>query len=1101
MDSGDERSSGARKRRRAEQLFGENVSEDEVDFVTPERPNTKRPGGRLLNESMSDLAISQGLNPAGVALEMDRLTTTVSNNMLDGMLRSLEGYHDSGLNSSASSVRTPTRRRLQKNNAHSSDAGSAMEIDSADEREMVIHNPAPPLHEIEGFGRHNNQTAQQIEMDDFLQDLVNVVPPSLQNNDQSRSARGNNARNGDSDRYQPSRYAGSKGKNYRNGESTEDRRREPWQTDRVGVDVDQYNQFVAGQHDQLLLYDGDKIPMDEAMADLAYLHKVHSHWQKRLRRPEAGTPNEISLQENRNGHIVKNTCNAVFLLLIEIVREGNSELMVRGGILATHPDALPTDAAPTTVKNIARRLNASQTSDNADAEADARRLADDNQPISLNMIQTCVQAKKARLFEIWNKLINRTHANFEPRLRQLTNQYWGELAHWLDASLDLISAFYKIRFIDACAIGRMVAEFSSSEMEAIKKNERLKFKLFLSRKMSSLNFRRGPCKGYIYRQHFIDGVMPSNFWVRDKLITDFLIEIVSPINGPQIMEIHAFASDQIEGLARMVETGDPSLFPVVSPMRGLFGFRNGILDVNENQFFKIGTQAYNDGITNSLVYKYVYNFFDGQFNSEGFSEIDGHFDWTDRMAPFGVDGKANWSDPTSMPKNHWSRVLHVPILDDNIRIQKWDLHTIANMWFLFGRLLHTINDNMQCAPFLKGNPGTGKSTFLQFPILAIPDEFRAIIPANAQAVFGLAQLIGSDGTFVKHMGAVTDMNGKFDVPTSQLNVLVTGEHMTANQKHENTRTARADMPLVFAGNQFFNDGPLEMPSKLRRWVQFVLNTPPAGKGVAVLVNSDTIIKAMPAYLRMVNEVYHEFWRMKLTSPSDRIVNSTNIWDFVSPLLKAIQLEAMSQVSGSSRFVANYEWVQFTADEKDILSIDSLRYASDIFFAWDAGNRTASAIANRTHRIPKDTTVMDALGMVHPGATVEEWGSSNSRLRFADQPELLRNGLDCQLGDRITTLGQKYVIGIKIAPQYVDFLMEHLPKDITAASKALMPPPSHSAPPNAQHLFAKPSAAKRSARNRNPSPPNSQSQQSANRAGALRDMSALLADMQQDPDVE
>lgn len=1070
--------------------FGMDVSDDEP--LTPSSKNASQRRRTPLDASTDELAALAGLDVSRVALEMDKLNTEVTNDRLDNMLRALEGYEE--VLSSSSSSKTPNARRLRRNTANSSEAGSTFDNESNPER--AIPNPRPPLHSFQGFG----EIARPVESNhqSFLDDLLTLAPVDIPSNLATTGGQNSHTQ------YTPSRYAANHSQTYNNETDNGEKRRRPWQKNGQEngpqVNVSDYNQFVPGQHQNSILYDAEKISMERAVSQLNSLKRMHKHWETKLLRPSAAGAPEVSI--NNGKKFIQKTAYAAFLLLVELVRTVNFDHAVSSGLLASHPNALPTDPPPSTaariMSNTAMEVQSSQQS--ADANDDAAMLMNNNEPISVAAIEAAVLVHKKKLYSIWSELINRSPDAFGQENKQLANKYWSELATWLDKCLILVASFYNIRFLDSNILSRSVMEMSSMEMECIQKDERLKFKIFLSRKMASLNFRRGPKAGYIYHQHFVDGVTPSNFWVRSRPLRDFLLDLVSPINGPEVMPLHAYAEGKIDSIAAMILDGDKSLFPVVSPLRGLYGFRNGLLDVIENRFYAFGSKAYLDNVQNAAEEKYVYNYFDDNYNSEGYSATDGTFDWRERMAPFDPDGKPDWSDPERLPAKHWARVLTVPILDDNIRVQKWDLHTIQNLWFSFGRLCHTIEDNLQFAPFLKGNPGTGKSTFLQFAILLIPAEFRAIIPANAEAVFGLQQLVGKEDKFVKHLGVVSDMNGKFTIPTSQLNSLVTGEFFTTADKHHDTKSAKADMPMAFAGNQFFDDKAIEMPSKIRRFWQFILNNPPSVSNQ--MVNSESIVKAIPAYLRMITEVYHEFWRHKQLSPSDQYRYSTNPWDFASPYLKSIRMETMVNVSGAAKFLAATDWIYYSGSTDDFLSLDSLRYACDIYFAYNTGLRTDVALATRKSMIPSLITVFDGISLIHSSKVmIEDWGHISCKTRFGDDSPLATEGLPCQLGDTIRTVGQKYAVGLKICPERLEMLKQYMPKEMTAGSA---PQPQTFAVPqpisNNTNIFAnaKPSRPQQGAPHRpaarNPAPP-----APVVSNAELTDLSHLFMDMD-DPDV-
>ena len=489
-----------------------------------------------------------------------------------------------------------------------------------------------------------------------------------------------------------------------------------------------------------------------------------------------------------------------------------------------------------------------------------------------------------------------------------------------------------------------------------------------------------------------------------------------------------YASSRVDGIVMDIKEGDVSMFPVVNPIRGMYAFGNGILDTVTNVFSRIGTEAYTNNIVRAYEYKYAYNYVEGDYPDDGYSEKDGCLDRKDRIAPYNKKGLPDWKHPERMPPKHASRLFKVPLLQHNIETQKWDLHTIMNCWFAFGRLGHDIGDNFQFAPFMKGVAGSGKSTFLQFPILMIPPEYRAIIQASAAAVFALQLLIGTDEKFVKHLGAVCDMNGKMTIPTSLINSLITGEFITTDVKYGDQRTARANMPFVFAGNQFFDDGPInnskEMPSKIRRFWQFILNTVPTVKDIQV--NEESILKALPMYIRVTTEAYHEFWELRAKSPNPNVRNSTDPWLFASPYLKNIKMNTMMTVSTCSKFISSEDWIVQTNDPNDYLSLNSLRYVSHTYNAHAQGIGGAVGVRDFSQKVPALDSIENAIRMIYPQNAIDEWGEETVLKKFETTPHILTHGLQCQLGDVVKTHSHKFVTGLKIHPDRFASVLECMP---------------------------------------------------------------------------
>ena len=963
------------------------------------------------NESVFDILMNSELNG-------DASATGILDEIYSNANSATSRPPQSSADSNSSQARIAEARSNKRSHNVAFRESSSMD-ESVRAEDSISQSAVPAVAQV--HNRNAIPDPSQMDNVDFVGDLLRMsmddaarLPPPERPPNNQRGFGGGNAKRGQD---RPSRYTAKQTANgFQNNGSGDDRqggrRNGPQGSEREEREPPNFDAIGSyGRKIDLLFHDGEQLSDESAMVIVNRIESIHNHWQVKLLRPAEDNLEPV-ISPNEVKQDIKTTCYNAYRLLLELTRNINYDELVQAGVIATHPSRLPNEPAPN-AESILRAATAEEDEENA------AFLANNASPLQLSVFQSAAMLQKRRLTEMKDEIVNRSIIPQETKQNVL--RMWGELVLYIGACMDVVATYYKIKFVDATVVAREALEMNDMQHETYKKDDKFHFLSKICAKLSQLSWRRGPHRDWLYREHWISINQRSNFWMKVMTVEQFLSEICDPSNGPEVLPfLKYFISNY--GLADLIKELPEGMLPKVMPKRNFLAFKNGILDNKANVFMEVGSKVYKKAVLEGPVTCYCYSYSDGNYPNHGYDRNTGIFDHSDVFAKLYADPDEGFMDlrPGSLPSKHWSKDS-VPIISDNIKAQRFDLHTQQTLWFSLARLQRPL-DGLQYALFVVGRPNSGKSTLLLFPTLFVPSEYRAIIPANAEAVFGLQLLISKECKFVKHLGAILDMNGRISIPPAQLNSIITGEEVTVQVKQQDTRTAVCDMPFVASGNSIVRDpNPTNMAAQLRRYVYINFDILPNVGGEAISVAS--VLRAMPAYIRMTTIVYHEFWYNKNRADA-RYKNSNNIWTFVSPYIRDLQLDAMSEVSKASRFLADNTWLVATHDENDILSIETLRFISKLHMMHKEGEnfellRTPGA--TKEYPVPKAGEVVDAIWMIHKRAAIEKYGDRMCKDRFGG--ELPERGIECQLGDFAT---EKYVVGLRLTDRYMDIIKTYLP---------------------------------------------------------------------------
>ena len=120
------------------------------------------------------------------------------------------------------------------------------------------------------------------------------------------------------------------------------------------------------------------------------------------------------------------------------------------------------------------------------------------------------------------------------------------------------------------------------------------------------------------------------------------------------------------------------------------------------------------------------------------------------------------------------------------------------IYVLIGRLLHDLGtfDDWQILLFFKGRAGTGKSAIAEIIMNFYEPNQIGTLANNTEETFGASQLAD------KFMWACTEVKKNFKLDQSLFQQMVSGENVSAPQKHRDAWTGKWRVPGLICGNEW-----------------------------------------------------------------------------------------------------------------------------------------------------------------------------------------------------------------------------------------------------------------------------------------------------------
>ena len=210
----------------------------------------------------------------------------------------------------------------------------------------------------------------------------------------------------------------------------------------------------------------------------------------------------------------------------------------------------------------------------------------------------------------------------------------------------------------------------------------------------------------------------------------------------------------------------------------------------------------------------------------------------------------NNSFPEDSMAADW-RLIDTPFLDSILEYQDLSIEVIEWVYTFIGRMIYRIDehDGWQVIPFMQGQAGTGKSTILLNVCKQLyDDEDVGVMSNNVQEKFGLADLVD------KIIFIAPEIKRDFKIEQGEFQSIVSGDKVTINIKHKQSRFVNWDIPGIMAGNEIpdfiDNSGSIQ-----RRMVTVKFNNRVTHSD---LMLGQKIKDEMPKIIAKCNKCYREY---------------------------------------------------------------------------------------------------------------------------------------------------------------------------------------------------------------------------------------------------
>lgn len=145
---------------------------------------------------------------------------------------------------------------------------------------------------------------------------------------------------------------------------------------------------------------------------------------------------------------------------------------------------------------------------------------------------------------------------------------------------------------------------------------------------------------------------------------------------------------------------------------------------------------------------------------------------------------------------YWHAVP-TPLFDSILQYQELPPEVQHVVYQQIGKLFYWINqvEEWQQMMFIKGLPGTGKSSLLNIVSAFYRKKDLAKISAGLEEKFGLGPFVG------RYILMCSEVKKRMGIDQTMFQNMVEGETTTFNIKHKDAKEATWDTPVIFAGNE------------------------------------------------------------------------------------------------------------------------------------------------------------------------------------------------------------------------------------------------------------------------------------------------------------
>lgn len=438
------------------------------------------------------------------------------------------------------------------------------------------------------------------------------------------------------------------------------------------------------------------------------------------------------------------------------------------------------------------------------------------------------------------------------------------------------TTFHDNDFVDEA---RNLLQMFNPQDAAFDKLNLLRTLLTFSNALRKDRYKRGPQSGMLYKEQYTVDGKPTRYWRPAKLIKTYVNEFTQDRLDQQLFVDVNNNVGMRNAIERHFEACDEKQLETMIPARGIFSFRNGIYNSNDNTFLLYTAPSF----YHKYHYQtYAYNYFPmSDFNPAGFDAVNtGKYDFDTHGCTFSPIDKWAWH-AHNCPPTHWSKQT-LAYVTPFINAQQWPFEVMIVFLYALGRSQHEVgvDDQEQWSVLTSGIAGTGKSGVLNYLLEVFPFLFTGQLTSNMQDTFGLASFITPEHEMAKHIVFVTDMLDKLGISWDELKNMASNERVSSASKGDNEPryVDRWSAPMWFCMNADFFNLPLDqMEAFLRRFPIFSVKHRPCGDAPGPIGYR----RNMGDFIKVTHLAYHE-WRRRLHMIRRQLQPGqpmpSNIWD-------------------------------------------------------------------------------------------------------------------------------------------------------------------------------------------------------------------------------
>lgn len=344
-----------------------------------------------------------------------------------------------------------------------------------------------------------------------------------------------------------------------------------------------------------------------------------------------------------------------------------------------------------------------------------------------------------------------------------TTRVFARIFEVISTMYDFLMSEHRLRVLYSpeshAEIPPEISLFRFSFHDFSKNNSFQNLLIFLLRRAFELGYRR--YQDQCYEQIYTPEMHPTHAWKPVFPLQRFVYKMIDKNTNYEQWCNLTSSRDSVRSVLSYLSNSEDPEFPLLSPDRHLFAFRNGLYFAKQNTFYPYDTAPQS---ADKVAVKYFDAYFDYQ---EYFSE---NTDWYD------------------IPTPHFQSILDY---------QKWP-EEVCRIWYaMMGRCIYNVGemDGWQVLPFIKGPANCGKSTMGKITANFYNAQDVGIMSNNIETKFGLVNI------FTKLIFMCYEVKENFRVDQADLQCIISGEDMYLAVKNKDPVMGLWKVPGMLFGNE------------------------------------------------------------------------------------------------------------------------------------------------------------------------------------------------------------------------------------------------------------------------------------------------------------